>query len=136
MSDHLLVVENLQAFYRTAAGNVRAVDGASLNVGEREIFGIAGESGCGKSTLSKAILRLLQQPAYVHGGRVVFDGQNLLQLDDKNLRRIRGSRLAYIPQSSMNSLNPVINVEKQMTDLILTHEIWLLTPEIRILTGF
>jgi peptide/nickel transport system ATP-binding protein len=122
MSAPLLDVENLEAFYRTPAGDVRAVDGVSLQVREREIFGIAGESGCGKSTLTKAILRLLQQPAYVRGGRVRFDGRELLSLDDESLRRIRGAGLAYIPQSSMNSLNPVINIEKQMTDLILTHE--------------
>ena len=122
MSAPLLDVENLEAYYRTAAGDVRAVDGVSLRVEESEIFGIAGESGCGKSTLSKAILRLLQQPAYVHGGKVCFDGRDLLRLDDQDLRRIRGSQLAYIPQSSMNSLNPVINIEKQMMDVILTHE--------------
>ena len=104
----ILKVKDLKAYYDTPLGNVRAVDGVDLTVKKGEILGIAGESGCGKSTLAKAILRLLKPPGSIHSGEVFFEDKDLLKLDEEKLRKIRWSQLSYIPQSSMNSLNPLM----------------------------
>ena len=84
--------------------------------------GIAGESGCGKSTLASAIMRLLKPPGYIKEGEVLFMGQDLLKLDEEELRKIRWKHISYIPQGSMNSLNPVMKIEEQIADAIKTHE--------------
>lgn len=118
----LLRVDELKVYYRTPKGIVRAVDGASFTVGPAEIYGIVGESGCGKSTLAKGILKLIRPPCYIDGGKVIFDGINLLYMQEENLRRIRWKRISYIPQGSMNSLNPVIKIGDQIVDGITAHE--------------
>jgi len=118
----LLNVKDLRVFYRTPIGHVRAVDGVSFKVNRREIFGIVGESGCGKSTLANGILNLVTPPCYIEGGEVIFDGLNLMNLDEESLREFRLKRLSYIPQSSMNALNPVMKVEDQIADGIMAHE--------------
>jgi peptide/nickel transport system ATP-binding protein len=93
----------------------------SFSIDEGDFFSIAGESGCGKSTLVDGILKLVKPPGYIPTGKVFFDGKNLLALKEEELRKIRGVKLAYIPQGAMNSLNPVIKIEEQMIDLILDH---------------
>ncbi len=118
----LLEVRDLRAYYRTRGGPVRAVDGVTFSVGHNEIFGIAGESGCGKSTLALAVLRLLKPPGYVAGGSVLFDGVDLLRLDREGLRSLRWREISYIPQSSMNALNPVKRIRDQIADAIRVHE--------------
>ena len=118
----LLEVRNLRAYYETGSKPVRAVDEVSFDVLEKEVLGIAGESGCGKSTLAKAILRLLKPPGYVKGGEVIFKGRNLLKMSDDELRKIRWKHISYVPQGSMNSLNPVMRVEEQIADAIRIHE--------------
>ena len=118
----LLVVRDLRAYYRTRSGPVRAVDGVSFYVNHNEIFGIAGESGCGKSTLALAITRLLKPPGYIAGGEVLYNGVNLLELSDEELRKIRWKEISYIPQSSMNALNPVKRVRDQIADAVKAHE--------------
>jgi len=122
MNSELLRVENLKAYYKTSKGLVKAVDDVSFSVGRKEVYGIAGESGCGKSTLALAILRLLKPPGYIFGGRVFFDGIDLLKLNEEELRNIRWRHISYIPQGAMNSLNPVMRIEDQMIDAILAHE--------------
>jgi len=122
MRSELLKVENLKAYYRTPRGSVKAVDGVSFSVKRKEIYGIAGESGCGKSTLALAILRLLKPPGYIHSGRALFNGIDLLKLDEEKLRSMRWKHISYIPQGAMNSLNPVMRIENQMIDAILAHE--------------
>lgn len=122
MTEPLLDIQGLKAYYRSQRGTVRAVDGVDLAVQPGEIFGIAGESGCGKSTLARAILRLLKPPSYIAGGSIFFDGTDLLRLDEEAMRRLRGSALSYIPQSSMNALNPVLRVRDQIIDAITTHQ--------------
>jgi len=124
MIQQLLEIKGLRAYYRTLVGVVRAVDGVSLTIKRGEIFGIAGESGCGKSTLAKATLRLLKSPGYIHEGSILFEGRDLMSLNEENLRKLRWSQIAYIPQSSMNSLNPVMRIENQIMDAILAHENW------------
>ena len=118
MTAPLLEVRDLKAYYRTLRGPVRAVDGVNMAVQPGEIFGIAGESGSGKSTLAKAMLRLHKPPAYIAGGSVLFDGFDIVNLNEEALRRLRGSAFAYIPQSSMNALNPVMRVRDQIIDTI------------------
>jgi len=121
MNGDLLDVRNLKAYYRAQSGLVRAVDDVSIAVKRNEILGIAGESGCGKSTFALSVLRLLKPPGYVEGGEVVFGDLNLLELERKELKTILWKRISYIPQSSMNALNPVMRVEQQFRDAIRTH---------------
>jgi peptide/nickel transport system ATP-binding protein len=121
MSESLLEVRGLKAYYRGLRGTVRAVDGVDLTVRAGEVFGIAGESGCGKSTLTKAVLRLLKEPGYIAEGSVSFDGTNLLTLAAEPLRRLRGSSFSYVPQSSMNALNPVLRIRDQIADTLDAH---------------
>lgn len=117
----MLEVVDLRVYYKSIFGDYKSVDGVSLSVKKGEIFGIAGESGCGKSTLVDGILRLIRPPGYIRSGKVFFEGINLLELDDSRLNKIRWSRISYIPQGSMNSLNPVLRIEEQATDALIEH---------------
>ncbi len=122
----LLEIDDLRVYYQTVAGVARAVDGVRLTVGRGEILGIAGESGCGKSTLSSALLRLVRPPGHIAGGRVTLrpagrDPIDLLGVDDATLRAVRWRHLSYIPQGSMNSLNPVMRVVDQFVDVMVEH---------------
>jgi peptide/nickel transport system ATP-binding protein len=122
----LLEIEDLRVYYHTVGGIARAVDGVKLSVNRGEILGIAGESGCGKSTLAAALLRLTRPPGYIAGGRVSFTPAgrppvDLLQIDEQELRAVRWRYLSYIPQGSMNSLNPVMRVVDQFVDVIVEH---------------
>jgi peptide/nickel transport system ATP-binding protein len=119
--DKILEVQDLRIYYRSIYGDYKSVDGVSLEVIRNEVFGIAGESGCGKSTLVDGILRLVKTPGYIPGGKVLFEGIDLLKVPERELNRIRWTKLAYIPQGAMNSLNPILKVKEQMMDAILDH---------------
>ncbi len=132
-SDLLVNIDDLRIWYRTTKGAAKAVDGVSLALRRNEVFGLAGESGCGKSTLARGLLGLTRLPAYVESGEVVFYqassnatkmGVDLLSLKPSELRRMRWRHLAYIPQSAMNVLNPVMRIENQILDAILEHTDW------------
>ena len=101
---------------------MRAVDGVSLTIGRGEIVGLAGESGCGKSTMANAIMQLLRPPARLAGGRIVFDGQDLVGLNEEQLRRFRWRNVSMVFQSAMNALNPVMRVGDQFVDMMHAHE--------------
>jgi peptide/nickel transport system ATP-binding protein len=119
----LLEVLNLTIEFATEAGRVRAVDGLNLRIAPGEVLGLVGESGSGKSVTALAIMGLLPQPAArVTSGSIRFAGQELLALDRKALRRLRGAALSMIFQEPMTSLNPVLTVGHQMTETIITHE--------------
>lgn len=117
----LLEIRDLEVEYWTRRGIVRAVDGVSFDIYPNEVVGLAGESGCGKSTIAHAITRLLKPPAYIVGGEVKFVGQDVLQMEEEELRGFRWEHIAIVLQSAMNSLNPVLSVQQQITDVILTH---------------
>jgi len=120
-AEELLEVKDLKVYYKSPRGKVKAVDGVSFSVGKNEVFGIVGESGCGKSTLANAILNLIRPPCYVESGEVIFCGKNILKLKEEDLRRIRCKELSYIPQASMNSLNPVMKIGDQIIDAMMAH---------------
>ncbi len=125
-SARLLEIENLQVHYRTVSGISKAVEGVNLQVQRGEILGIAGESGCGKSTLASALLCLTRSPGYIAGGSIRFfpagsPSIDLLRVANEELRRIRWRHLSYIPQGSMNSLNPVMRVIDQFADVMAQH---------------
>src|ERR1700751_4142511 len=103
----LLEGETLQTHFRTPAGINRAVDGVSFQVNEGETLAIVGESGCGKSVTSMSLMRLLPEPPGKTAGAVRFDGRDLLQLSDRDMRAVRGNDVSMIFQEPMTSLNPV-----------------------------
>ena len=121
MTDLALKVEGLKVYYWTDRGPVKAVDGIDLEIKKGERFGIVGESGCGKSTTATTLLRLIKPPGAVEQGRILLDGDDLLQLDDEQMRSVRWSRISLIPQGSMNSLNPVIKIGSQIMDAVAAH---------------
>lgn len=118
----VLQIEDLKIYYKSIWGEYKVVDGVSISIRRGEIFGIAGESGCGKSTLVEGILRLVKPPGYIAGGKVLFEGVDILKLDEEEFRkRYRWRKLSYIPQGAMNALNPVLKIEEQMIDAIMDH---------------
>jgi peptide/nickel transport system ATP-binding protein len=119
----VLEVKNLRVHYATPLGDVIAVNGVDLQVFEGETIGLVGESGCGKSTLAMSILRLVQPPGRIVSGQVQIHGIDLLALSERELRQVRWSQIALIPQGAMNSLNPVMRVRTQIAEAIETHQL-------------
>ena len=119
----LLEVKNLKTHFFTADGVVKAVDGISYDVEEGEVVGIVGESGCGKSVGAMSIMRLVASPpGRIVDGEVVFEGKNLVEMDDKDMREIRGNRIAMVFQEPMTSLNPVLTIGRQLTETLELHQ--------------
>ncbi len=117
----LLVVEDLHTSFHTRDGVVRAVDGISFSVDRGEVVGLVGESGCGKSVTSLSILRLIAKPGRIEGGRVWFDGRDLLALSGDEIRKIRGDRISMIFQQPTSALNPVWDVGRQLGETLELH---------------
>ncbi len=118
----LLEVENLQTHFGTIDGVVRAVEGLSFHIDAGETVAIVGESGCGKSVTSMSILRLVQEPPGKIAGKVIFQGRNLLELSEPEMRKIRGKDISMIFQEPMTSLNPVLTVGRQIGETLRLHE--------------
>ena len=118
----LLVVENLKTYFFTEGGVVKAVDDISYDVHEGETLAIVGESGCGKSIGALSLMRLVPTPpGRIVSGRVLFDDEDLLTMSDEEMRNIRGNRIAMIFQEPMTSLNPVLTIERQITESLELH---------------
>lgn len=117
----LLSVQQLSVDYVSDETVFRAVDRVDLNIAEGEIFGLAGESGCGKSTLAFSILNLHRPPAFITEGRIVFDGDNVLDYPLPRLNEFRWNQVGMVFQSAMNSLNPVVRIDKQFLDVLHKH---------------
>jgi peptide/nickel transport system ATP-binding protein len=117
----LLVVENLSVGYQTQKGYLHAVEGVSFSLEAGKSLGFVGESGCGKTTLGMALMRLLPSNGLIRQGRILFDGQDLLQKTDEQMRQVRWQEIAMIFQAAMNALNPVHRVIDQIAEAILTH---------------
>ena len=118
----VLDVQNLVMYYRTMRGYVKAVDNVSFDVEKGEAMGLVGESGCGKTTIGMSILGLLPANAEVQSGQILFKGNNLLNLSEKEIRQVRWKGISMIFQAAMNALNPVHRIEDQIIEAIKTHE--------------
>jgi peptide/nickel transport system ATP-binding protein len=117
-----LAVENLRTHFFTKAGVVKAVDDVSFAIARGKVLGLVGESGSGKTVTGFSILGLVDPPGKIVGGRIRFDGENLLALPPRRLQALRGSRIAMIFQDPMMTLNPVLRIDTQMTEAVLAHQ--------------
>jgi len=117
----ILDVRNLKTYFYTKSGVVRAVDGVSLSVKEREIVGLVGESGCGKSVTALSIMRLVPEPGKIVEGEIYFMDKNILFLTEEEIRKIRGKEMAMIFQNPSSSLNPVFTTGYQVAEPIMLH---------------
>jgi oligopeptide transport system ATP-binding protein len=118
----LLEVRDLRTYFYTDDGVVRAVDGISYDVQEGETLGLVGESGCGKSVSALSLLRLIPSPpGRIVGGEVIFEGEDLLKVDEDEIRHVRGNRIGMVFQEPMTSLNPVLTIGRQLTEALELH---------------
>jgi oligopeptide/dipeptide ABC transporter ATP-binding protein len=123
-SERLLLVEDLNLYFRTTKGVLQAVDKVSFEHQWNRAVVIVGESGCGKTSLARAILRLLPRNIDTYTGRVFLDGTDVMKLSEEAFRReVRWVKLALVPQAAMNSLNPVIRVGDQVAEPLLVHRL-------------
>ena len=124
MAEPLLRVENLNVAFRSGFGErppVRAVNSVSFEVAAGETLAIVGESGSGKSVTALSILRLIPEPGRIENGRILFEGRDLLALDEAGIRAVRGNRIAMIFQEPMSSLNPVLTIGRQVAEPLRLH---------------
>ena len=123
MSDFALEVEDLQTYFYTRAGLVKAVDGLSFKLKRGETLAIVGESGCGKSVTALSLMRLVADPpGRIVGGSIRLSGTDLVPLDEPAMRAIRGNRIAMIFQEPMTSLNPVMTIGRQISEALILHQ--------------
>jgi oligopeptide transport system ATP-binding protein len=118
----VLVLHDLQTYFYSPGGVVKAVDGVSLDLREGETLGIVGESGSGKSATCLSVLGLVPPPGRIVGGSVIFEGRNLVELPKRELRRVRGKRIGMVFQDPMTSLNPFLTVGDQLMEPLLVHD--------------
>jgi len=121
-NENILEVRNLQTFFETEDGEVKAVNGVSFDVPKGKTLGIVGESGSGKSITSLSILRLIDKPGKIVGGQILFKGEDILQYSNKKMREIRGNHISMIFQEPMTSLNPVYTVGEQIAESFIIHQ--------------
>jgi len=123
MQNALLEIHNLHTYFKTDEGIARAVNGVDLKVPRGQTLGLVGESGCGKSVTALSIMRLVPDPpGKIVGGEIIFEGRNLLQLSEPEMRRIRGNTVSMVFQEPMTALNPVYRIGAQMAEVIQLHQ--------------
>lgn len=121
MEKKLLEVQDLKTYFVRNNSVTKAVDGVSFHVNEKETLGLIGESGCGKTLSSLSILRLVPKPGRIVGGKILFEGRDLLTLSEKEMHQLRGRKISMILQDPMCSLNPVFTIGDQVGEAIATH---------------
>jgi oligopeptide/dipeptide ABC transporter ATP-binding protein len=121
-NDILMQIKELSVTYETRLGPVSAVDRISFDIYKGEILGLVGESGCGKSTMGKALMRMIQPPGYISNGQLIFEGEDIMTYDEKQMRDFRGRKVSMIFQDPMTSLNPVQRVDQHIVEAIQMHE--------------
>ncbi|BEP28080.1 ABC transporter ATP-binding protein [Helicovermis profundi] len=121
MSKRILEVKNLKTQFFTDRGVVKAVDGVSFNVDAGKTLCIVGESGCGKSVTSMSVMRLVSNPGKIVEGQMFYNGQDMVNLDESEMRSIRGNEISMIFQEPMTSLNPVFTIGYQIQEILLLH---------------
>src|SRR5919106_5574101 len=118
----LIKVRDLRTSFFTPEGEVRAIDGISFEIGEGKTLGLVGESGCGKSVTSLSIMRLVAAPpGRIVAGSIRFEGRDLLELSEREMRAIRGNEISMIFQEPMTSLNPVLTIGRQIAETLTLH---------------
>ncbi len=118
----LLDVKDLRTQFFTQDGVVNAVNGVSWDLKPGETLGVVGESGCGKTVSALSIMRLIPNPpGKIVGGQIIFEGEDLLKLDDEDMRKVRGRKIAMVFQDPMTSLNPVLTISRQLTEALELH---------------
>jgi len=118
----LLKIQDLKVHFYTLRGVVHALERVSFELKRQETLGLAGETGCGKSVTARSVLRLIDPPGKILKGRIIFEGQDLLTLDEAAMRRIRGGEISMIMQEPKMSLNPVIRVGEQIAETLIIHD--------------
>ena len=122
MADQLLQIENLRTFFFGEGGVARAVDGVTFSIAGGETIGLVGESGCGKSVTALSVLRLVRPPGRIESGsRILFEGRDLVTLGERELRAVRGARIAMVFQEPMTALNPVFTIGEQIAEVVRIH---------------
>ena len=118
----LLEVKNLKTHFFTMEGVVKAVDGVSYELNEGETLGLVGESGCGKSVSALSVMRLIPDPpGKIIDGEILLDGEDILKIDMEGMREVRGAKIAMVFQEPKTTLNPVLTVERQLTETLQLH---------------
>src|SRR5580700_7982224 len=117
----ILSVEDLSCVFRSKDGPVKALNGVGLELLPGRVLAIVGESGAGKTTLALALLRLLPFPGQITSGRILFEGRDVLQMSEEELRRLRGRSISMIFQDPVSGLNPVLPIGKQVEEILASH---------------
>ena len=119
---HVLDIQNLKTYFHTEAGVVKAIDGISLHVEKGETLGLVGESGSGKTMTALSVLNIVPSPGKVNSGKILFNNNVISNLDEEQMRKIRGKKIALIFQDPTSSLHPLYTVGKQIGDILKTHD--------------
>src|SRR5438552_1791808 len=122
MPETVLQVDDLKTYFFTEAGVVRAVDGVSFSLTKGKPLGLVGESGSGKTVTALSVLGVVPRPGKIVSGKILFEGENLLEKTENEMRGFRGKRIGYVPQDPNSSLDPLFTVGNQLSEVVTTHE--------------
>src|SRR3989338_4071161 len=123
MNDDILQLKNLKTYFYTSRGIVKAVDGVNFDVKKGETFGLVGESGSGKTLTALSILKIVPQPGRITDGEILYNGKDLIKMDEDSLRNVRGRVIAIVFQEPASALNPVFTIGDQIMESIVVHQI-------------